>query len=56
MCFYGSDKQVLVTGPFTENRVVGEDLVFGFLQLDQLAKFIRLPRFALANDFGVRLK
>jgi hypothetical protein len=32
------------------------DLVLGLLQQHQLAKFVRLVGFALADDLGVRLK
>jgi type IV secretion system protein TrbC len=56
MRFDCSDQQTLIARPFVENLVMGDDLVFGLLQLHQLAKFIRLTRFDFANDFGVRLK
>jgi hypothetical protein len=35
---------------------VGDDLVFGLLQLDKPSKLIRLSGFPFANDFRVRLE
>jgi hypothetical protein len=36
--------------------IVGDELRLGLLDLDELTELRRLPRFALANDFRVRLK
>src|SRR5215470_8539879 len=48
----GGDQQVRVGGTLIVDLEVDHDLVFRFLQFDELAKFVGLAGLALANDFG----
>ena len=50
------DQQIGVAGALVVHLVMGDDLVFGFLDLDHLAELGGLGRLALANDLGVRLE
>ena len=50
------EQQITVIGALVIDFVVGDDLLFGFLNLHHFAKLGRLGHFAFANDLGVRLE
>jgi hypothetical protein len=52
MRFDGWDQERGVVRALIVDLVVDHDLVFRFLQLDELAKFVGLARLPLANDLG----
>jgi hypothetical protein len=46
----GFDEQCRVCGPLITNFVVGDDLIFGFLDFDQSAELRWLGGFPFPND------
>jgi hypothetical protein len=56
MRFDGEDEKICVVGPLIIDLVVGHDLVFRFLQLHQIAKFVGLAGLTLADNFRRRLE
>src|SRR2546421_120709 len=56
MLFQSGHQQGRIGGPLLADLVVGNDLVLGLLNQDQLSEFVRLICFSLADEFGVRLE
>src|SRR5271169_1153258 len=54
--FKGRYQQVGIAGALIEYLIVSDDLIFRFLDFDQLAELSWLTGFSFTNDFGVRLK
>jgi hypothetical protein len=56
MAFNRRNQQVFVARPLIVDLLVGDNLIFGFLQFHHLAEFVGLGRLALADDLRRRLE